>query len=112
MLLSQEETRFPLVPTLTATLGVKGHRPEVGSRDNKGLERTQSQESQRVRPICIIWSNTLGILDFRLLMQKTVALRACRSFRSWFLTILLTRRQENGREGLTGDRGEDDEELT
>jgi hypothetical protein len=26
-----------LVPTLTATLRVKGHRPEVGTRDNKGL---------------------------------------------------------------------------
>jgi transposase len=25
------------VPTLAATLGVKGHRPEVGTRDNKGL---------------------------------------------------------------------------
>lgn len=37
MLLSQDEARFPLVPTLAATLGVKGHRPEVGTRDNKGL---------------------------------------------------------------------------
>ena len=26
-----------MVPTLTATLGVKGHRPEVGTWDNKGL---------------------------------------------------------------------------
>jgi hypothetical protein len=26
-----------MVPTLAATLGVKGHRPEVGTRDNKGL---------------------------------------------------------------------------
>ena len=25
------------MPTLAATLGVKGHRPEVGTRDNKGL---------------------------------------------------------------------------
>jgi hypothetical protein len=25
------------VPTLARTLGVKGHRPEVGTRDNKGL---------------------------------------------------------------------------
>jgi transposase len=25
------------VPTLAAALGVKGHRPEVGTRDNKGL---------------------------------------------------------------------------
>lgn len=37
MLLSQDEARLPLVPTLAATLGVKGHRPEVGTRDNKGL---------------------------------------------------------------------------
>ncbi len=36
-MLSQDEARLPLVPTLTATLGVKGHRPEVGTRDNKGL---------------------------------------------------------------------------
>lgn len=36
-LLSQDEARFPLVPTLAATLGVKGHRPEVGTRDNKSL---------------------------------------------------------------------------
>jgi hypothetical protein len=37
VLLSQDEARLPMVPTLTATLGVKGHRPEVGTRDNKGL---------------------------------------------------------------------------
>jgi transposase len=37
VLLSQDEARFPLVPTLAATLGVKGHRPEVGTKDNKGL---------------------------------------------------------------------------
>ena len=35
MLLSQDEARFPLVPTLHATLGVKGHRPMVGTWDNK-----------------------------------------------------------------------------
>jgi hypothetical protein len=35
--LSQDEARFPMVPTLTATLGVKGHRPTVGTRDCKGL---------------------------------------------------------------------------
>jgi DDE superfamily endonuclease len=34
-LLSQDEARFPLVPTLRATLGVKGHRPAVGTWDNK-----------------------------------------------------------------------------
>jgi transposase len=37
VLLSQDEARFPLVPTLTATLGLKGRRPEVGTWDNKGL---------------------------------------------------------------------------
>jgi transposase len=37
VLLSQDEARFPMVPTLAATLGVKGHRPRVGTRDNKGL---------------------------------------------------------------------------
>lgn len=37
MLLSQDEARFPMVPTLTATLGVKGHRPRVGTRDCKDL---------------------------------------------------------------------------
>ena len=37
MLLSQDEARFPMVPTLTATLGVKGHRPVVGSWDCKHL---------------------------------------------------------------------------
>ena len=35
--MSQDEARFPMVPTLAATLGVKGHRPTVGSRDNKEL---------------------------------------------------------------------------
>ena len=35
MLLSQDEARFPLVPTLHATLGVKGYRPMVGTWDNK-----------------------------------------------------------------------------
>jgi DDE superfamily endonuclease len=35
VLLSQDEARFPLVPTLRATLGVKGHRPTVGTWDNK-----------------------------------------------------------------------------
>src|SRR5262249_9556787 len=37
VLLSQDEARFPMVPTLGATLGVKGHRPMVGTRDNKDL---------------------------------------------------------------------------
>jgi DDE superfamily endonuclease len=35
VLLSQDEARFPLVPTLRATLGVKGYRPTVGTWDNK-----------------------------------------------------------------------------
>jgi hypothetical protein len=35
--LSQDEARFPLVPTLSTTLGVKGHRPVVGTWDNKDL---------------------------------------------------------------------------
>jgi transposase len=35
--LSQDEARFPLVPTLRTTLGVKGHRPVVGTWDNKDL---------------------------------------------------------------------------
>jgi len=35
VLLSQDEARFPLVPTLRTTLGVKGHRPRVGTWDNK-----------------------------------------------------------------------------
>jgi hypothetical protein len=34
---SQDEARFPLVPTLCTTLGVKGHRPVVGTWDNKDL---------------------------------------------------------------------------
>ena len=33
MLLSQDEARFSLVPTLRTTLGVKGHRPLVGNLD-------------------------------------------------------------------------------
>ena len=37
MLLSQDEARFPMVPTLAATLGVKGHRPIVGTCDCKDL---------------------------------------------------------------------------
>jgi hypothetical protein len=32
-LLSQEEARFSLIPTLRTTLGVKGHRPLVGNMD-------------------------------------------------------------------------------
>jgi DDE superfamily endonuclease len=36
VLLSQDEARFPLGPTLRATLGVKGHCPTVGTWDNKG----------------------------------------------------------------------------
>jgi hypothetical protein len=35
VLLSQDEARLPLVPTLRATLGVKGYRPTVGTWDNK-----------------------------------------------------------------------------
>lgn len=35
--MSQDEARFPMVPTLTATLGVKGHRPVVGTKDCKHL---------------------------------------------------------------------------
>ena len=37
MLLSQDEARFPMVPTLAAALGVKGHRPVVGTRDCKDV---------------------------------------------------------------------------
>jgi len=36
-LLSQDEARFPLVPTLCTTLGGKGHRPVVRTWDNKDL---------------------------------------------------------------------------
>jgi transposase len=36
-LLSQDEARFPMVPTLAATLGVKGHRPTAPTRDCKDL---------------------------------------------------------------------------
>ena len=36
-MLSQDEARFPLVPPLPTTLGVKGHRPVVGTWDNKDL---------------------------------------------------------------------------
>ena len=36
-LLSQDEARFPMVPTISRTLGVKGHRPVVGTRDCKDL---------------------------------------------------------------------------
>ena len=35
--MSQGEARFPMVPTLCAALGVKGHRPTVGTRDCKDL---------------------------------------------------------------------------
>jgi hypothetical protein len=37
VLLSQDEARFQMVPTLAATLGVKGHRPTVGTRDCKDV---------------------------------------------------------------------------
>jgi transposase len=37
VLLSQDEARFPMVPTLGPTLGVKGHRPTVGTRDCQDL---------------------------------------------------------------------------
>lgn len=36
-MLSQDEARFQMVPTLAATLGVKGHRPVVGTRDGKDV---------------------------------------------------------------------------
>jgi hypothetical protein len=35
--LSQDEARFPMVPTLCRTAGVKRHRPMAGTRDRKGL---------------------------------------------------------------------------
>ena len=35
VLLSQDDACFPFVPTLRTTLGVKGHRPLVGTWDNK-----------------------------------------------------------------------------
>jgi len=37
VLLSQDEARVQMVPTLAATLGVKGHRPVVGTRDCKDV---------------------------------------------------------------------------
>jgi hypothetical protein len=36
-LLSQDEARFAMVPSLAATLGVKGHRPLADTRDCKDL---------------------------------------------------------------------------
>ena len=38
VLLSQDEARFPLVPTLRTTLGLKGYRPPWG----RGITRTSS----------------------------------------------------------------------
>jgi transposase len=35
--LSQDEARFPMVPTPCSALGVKGHRPAVGTRDCEDL---------------------------------------------------------------------------
>jgi transposase len=40
VLLSQDEARFPMVPTLATTLGVKGFRPMVGTWDCKDLVYT------------------------------------------------------------------------
>jgi transposase len=37
VLLSQDEARVQMVPTLQTTLGVKGHRPIVGTRDCKDV---------------------------------------------------------------------------
>jgi serine/threonine protein kinase/transposase len=37
VLLSEDEARFPMAPTLCRTLGVKGRRPVVGTWDNKHL---------------------------------------------------------------------------
>jgi DDE superfamily endonuclease len=37
VLLSQDEARFAMVPTLVRTLGLKGERPVVGTRDDKDL---------------------------------------------------------------------------
>src|SRR5262249_8993387 len=37
VLLSQDEARVQMVPTLQTTLGVKGHRPLVGTRDCKDV---------------------------------------------------------------------------
>jgi transposase len=37
VLLSQDEARVQMVPTLQTTLGVKGHRPVVGTRDCKDV---------------------------------------------------------------------------
>jgi hypothetical protein len=37
---SRDEARLPMVPTLGATPGVKGHRPTVGTRDCKDLLST------------------------------------------------------------------------
>jgi hypothetical protein len=33
VLLSQDEARFSMIPTLRTTLGLKGHRPIVGNLD-------------------------------------------------------------------------------
>jgi DDE superfamily endonuclease len=37
VLLSQDEARFPMVPTLVRTLGLRGERLHVGTRDNKDV---------------------------------------------------------------------------
>ncbi len=60
MLLSQDEARFPLTPTLRAPLGVKGHRPTVGTWDNKALVYCYAARNV-----------TRGKLTIRLLEQPT-----------------------------------------
>ncbi|MFY1830281.1 transposase [Myxococcus fulvus] len=38
--MSQDEARFPMVPALTATLGLKGERLVIGTRDSKDVVHT------------------------------------------------------------------------
>ena len=52
VLLSQDEARFPMVPTRQATLGVKGHRPDGGYVGLQGpaVRLRRGQPAQRRRP--------------------------------------------------------------
>ena len=57
MLLSQDEARFPMVPTMCRTLGVKGHRPVVGTWDCKDLLYVSAVVNAVTRSECTV---TLG----------------------------------------------------
>ena len=82
ILLRQDEARFPLVPTLRTTLGVKGFRPIVGTWDQKDLVSAFGALT------VVSGKLTTRLLDCPARLKVTMGKSTCRYFQETFVRHL------------------------